>query len=323
MERVSARPPATDLVLPHPRHKERLGQQAKSEERLFYVIISLWGFGFLLFSLGPLLASIFFSFNFYDVIRPPRWRGLGNYSALLVDPLFWQALKVTSLYSLGGVGLGMVASLATALLLNRKIHGMNWFRTLFYLPAVISGVAVSLLWMWIFNPDIGLLNDLLWSLFHIKGPGWIYVEAWALPSLVIMSLWGVGGSVVIYLASLQGIPTELYEAAEIDGAGAWKRLLMITLPMMSPVILFNLIMGIIGSFQVFTQAYVMTQGGPHNATLFYVLDLYRYAFQYFQLGYASALAWVLFLILLALTLLVLRSATAWVYYEEPAAKKEG
>jgi len=320
MDRSFSRPLARLRATAPPRGRERMGRQARSEERLFYFIISLWAAGFLLFELGPLLASVFFSFTHYDIVSPARWFGLGNYSMIAVDHLFWQSLKVTCLYSLGGVGLGMVASLATALLLNRKIYGVSLFRTLFYLPSVISGVAVSLLWMWLFNPDLGLINSLLWSLFRIQGPGWIYVEDWALPSLIVMSLWGVGGSIVIYLASLQGIPTELYEAAEIDGADSWVRLLSITLPMMSPVIFFNLIMGIIGSFQVFTQGYVMTKGGPHNATLFYVLYLYRYAFQYLQMGYASALAWILFLILLVLTMLVFRSATAWVYYEEPMAK---
>jgi len=289
--------------------------QARREERFFYLFITPWIFGFIVFTAGPVLASVFFSFNIYDVIQPPRWTGLDNYKALLQDRLFWQSLKVTATYSLGAVPLGIILSLAIALVLNRDIRGVSVFRTVFYLPSVISGVAVSLLFMWIFNSDFGLLNYLLWKLFHIRGPAWIMDEHWVVPSLILMSLWGIGGGIVIYLAGLQGIPTELYEAAEIDGAGAWGKLLKITIPMMTPVIFFNLVTGIIGSFQVFTQAYVMTAGGPHNASLFYVLYLYRNAFYYFKMGYASALAWVLFLVVLTLTLLVFRSSAIWVYYE--------
>jgi multiple sugar transport system permease protein len=211
--------------------------------------------------------------------------------------------------------LGIVASVSIALLLNRDIRGVAVFRTIFYLPSVISGVAVSLLWMWILNSDFGILNYLLWKIFRIEGPAWIMSRQWVIPSMIIMSLWGIGGSIVIYLARLQGIPTEFYEAAEIDGAGFWRKLTNITLPLMTPVIFFNLITGIIGSFQVFTQAYVMTDGGPANASLFYVLHLYRNAFKYWKMGYASALAWVLFLILLALTVLVFRTSSRWVYYE--------
>lgn len=281
----------------------------------FYLFISPWLIGFLVFSLGPIIASLFFSFTIYDVVNPSRWHGLENYKGLFADRLFWQSLKVTTIYSVGSVTLGIVASLAIALLLNRDIKGLAWFRTIFYLPSVISGVAVALLWMWIFNPDFGILNSFLWMIFRIRGPAWIYSEQWVLPSLILMSLWGIGGGIIIYLASLQGIPTELYEAAELDGAGAWRKIRNITLPMMSPVIFFQLIMGIIGSFQVFTQAYVMTDGGPHYGSLFYVFYLYQNAFEFFRMGYASALAWVLFLILLALTLLMFRLASLWVYYE--------
>ena len=221
--------------------RTRTGRQARREERFFYLFISPWLIGFLVFYLGPMVASLFFSFNIYDVVTPPRWSGLANYKDLLADRLFWQSLKVTSLYSVGSVALGIVVSLAIALLLNRNIHGVAWFRTIFYLPSVISGVAASLLWMWIFNPDFGIINYLLWAVFRIRGPGWIYREQWVIPSLVIMSFWGIGGGVIVYLASLQGIPTELYEAAEIDGAGAWSKLIKITLPMMTPVIFFQLI----------------------------------------------------------------------------------
>ena len=294
--------------------KQELGIQAKREERAFYLFISPWMIGFLCLTLGPMLASLYISFTFYDAIQTPRWRGTANYSELFADELFWQSIKVTALYSVGSVALGIVASMAVALLLNRDIHGVSLFRTIFYIPSVISGVAVSLLWMWILNSDFGLLNYLLWELFRIQGPAWLMSRQWVIPALVIMSLWGIGGGIVIYLARLQSIPTELYEAAEIDGANALRRLAHITIPMMTPVIFFNLIMGIIGSFQVFTQSYVMTAGGPNNASLFYVLYLYRNAFRYFRMGYASALAWILFLILMVLTFIVLKSASWWVYY---------
>lgn len=295
--------------------KIRLGPQARREERAFYLFILPWIIGFLAFTLLPVIASLFYSFNYYDILTPARWCGAENYINLFQDDLFYQALKVTSYYALGSVVLSIAVSVFVAIVLNRNIHGVSFFRTIFYLPSVISGVAVSLLWLWLFNPDFGLINFLLWKLFRIDGPGWIYEAKWVIPSLIFMSLWGIGGGIVIYLASLQGIPTDLYEAAEIDGAGTLRRIVSITLPLMTPVIFFNLLMGIIGSFQVFTQAYVMTQGGPGYASMFYVLYLYRYAFKYYQMGYASALAWVLFLILLLLTTLVFRTSERWVYYE--------
>ncbi len=297
------------------RKQNTIGLLARQEERAFYMFILPWIIGFVAFTAGPILASFFYSFTLYDVVTPPRWVGMQNYSDLMKDPLFWQSLKVTALYSAGSVTVGIVASLAVALLLNRNIHGVAVFRTIYYLPSVISGVAVSLLWMWILNSDFGIINFLLWKLFHIEGPSWLMNKHWVIPSLVLMSLWGIGGSIVIYLARLQGIPTEFYEAAEIDGAGYWTRLFAITLPLMTPVIFFNMITGVIGSFQVFTQAYVMTNGGPNNASLFYVLYLYRNAFRYWRMGYASAQAWILFLVLLVLTAIMLYTSKRWVYYD--------
>ncbi|HON73329.1 MAG TPA: sugar ABC transporter permease [bacterium] len=295
--------------------KTKMSPMAKKEERYFYLCISPWIAGFLIFTAGPILASLFFSFCNYDVVTPPDWIGVQNYKRLLSDPLFWQSLKVTSYFSLVSVPLGIALSLIIAILLNQNIKGLTWFRTIYYMPSVISGVAVALLWMWIFNPEFGILNFLLWKLFHIHGPAWLMSEEWVIPALIIMSLWGIGGDIVIYLAGLQGIPTELYEAAEIDGANSFNKFLNITIPMMSPVLLFTLIMGIINSFQVFTQAYVMTRGGPHYASLFYVLYIYQNAFQFFSMGYASALSWILFLIILALTFLIFKSSPLWVYYE--------
>lgn len=295
--------------------KVKMSPVSKREERYFYLFISPWIVGFLIFIIGPIIASLYFSFCNYDVVTSPIWIGLQNYKKLFLDPLFWQALKVTSYYSLLSVPLGIILSLIIAILLNQKIKGLVWFRTIYYVPSVISGVAVSLLWMWIFNPEFGILNFLLWKLLRIHGPAWLMSEEWVIPALIIMSFWGIGGDIVIYLAGLQGIPTELYEAAEIDGASSWKKFLNITIPMMSPILLFTLVMGIIGSFQVFTQAYVMTRGGPHYASLFYVLYIYQNAFQFFNMGYASALSWVLFVIILLLTLLIFKSSPLWVYYE--------
>ena len=295
--------------------KTKMGPMAKKEELYFYLCISPWIIGFLIFIAGPIFASLFFSFCNYDVVTSPDWVGIQNYKRLFSDPLFWQSLKVTSYYSLVSVPLGIALSLIIAILLNQNIRGLAWFRTIYYMPSVISGVAVSLLWMWIFNPEFGILNFLLWKLFHIQGPAWLMSEEWVIPALIIMSLWGIGGDIVIYLAGLQGIPTELYEAAEIDGANSFNKFLNITIPMMSPVLLFTLIMGIINSFQVFTQAYVMTGGGPHYASLFYVLYIYQNVFQFFSMGYASALSWILFLIMLVLTALIFKSSPLWVYYE--------
>ncbi|MGC8890844.1 MAG: carbohydrate ABC transporter permease [bacterium] len=294
--------------------KEYRSKLARKEAIEGYLYAIPWFIGFVVFTTGPIIASFLLSFTNWDLVRTPKWIGFGNYKTLIEDPLFWRGLKVTSIYAAFSVPLGIAGGLAIAVLMNQKIKGLSTFRTIYYLPAVVSGVAVSLLWSWIFNPDFGVLNYLL-SLVGIKGPGWIYDERWALPSLIIMSLWGVGGGMVIYLASLQGVPTELYEAAIIDGASSWRRFWSITVPMISPVIFFQLIMGIIGSFQVFTQAYIMTNGGPNYATLFYVLYLYQNAFQWFKMGYASALAWVLFLVILILTFVQFRIANYWVYYE--------
>lgn len=297
-------------------HHGRLGRLARQEENFFYLFISPWILGFLIFAAGPVISSFVFSFCNYDVVNPPKFVGFGNYIKLFTDdPLFWKSLGVTIYYTFFSVPLGIFLSLALALLLNQRVRGMTWFRTAYYTPAVVSGVAVALLWSQIFNPEFGVLNWLLWEVFHIKGPGWTFSEEWVIPAFIIMSLWRIGGGIVIYLAGLQGIPTQLYEAAETDGATGWTKLWRITLPLITPVLFFNLIMGIIGSFQVFTEAYVMTAGGPHNASLFYNLYLYLNAFRWFKMGYGSALAWILFIIILSLTLLALKSSEKWVYYE--------
>src|SRR6185437_2552020 len=210
--------------------------------------------------------------------------------------------------------LSIVLGLFVAILLNQNIKGVSFWRTMYYMPSVISGVAVSLLWLWIFHPDFGVVNWLL-GLLGIPGPHWLTSPTWVIPAFIIMSLWGVGGSIVINLAALQGVPTELYEAAQIDGASGWTSFRSITLPLITPVVFFNLVLGIIGSYQAFTASYVMTQGGPEYASLFYVLYLYQKAFQDLSMGYGAALAWVLFLLILALSAIVFRSSPYWVYYE--------
>ncbi len=274
-----------------------------------------WFLGFVLLTAGPMAASLYLSLTNYDVLSPPQWVGLANYQKLFTgDPLFWTALGNTAYYVLFSVPLSMVGSLALSLLLNQPLWGIRLWRTLFYLPAVTSGVAVILLWAWLLNPDVGLVNrGLAW--LHLPQPAWLADPAWSKPALILMSLWGLGSGMVIYLAGLQAIPQHLYEAAEIDGAGRWRRFLSVTLPMLSPTIFFNLILNVISSFQVFTQAFVLTQGGPLNSTLFYVLYLFQQAFRFLHMGMASAMAWVLLVIVLAMTVVQFAFSGRWVYYE--------
>lgn len=289
---------------------------ALRESRMFYLFVSPWLIGFVLLGAGPILASAYFSFTRYEIVGTPVWVGLRNYSVLFFsDPLFWQSLKVTGVYTVASVPINITFSVILALLMNVNVRGIAWIRTAYYTPMVVSGVAVALLWQYILNPTFGILNHLLWTLFRIEGPAWTFSETWVIPSFVMMSLWRIGGSVIVYLAGLQGVPTELYEAASIDGAGRWHSFWKITLPLITPVILYNLVIGIINSFQVFTEAFVMTQGGPNNASLFYNLYLYDNAFRWFKMGYASALAWILFVITLLFTLLAFRTSRRWVTYD--------
>jgi multiple sugar transport system permease protein len=296
----------------------KLGRLTKKEIKDFYLYISPWLIGLIVFNLGPILASLVLSFTEWDILSPLRFTGIQNYlSCFFEDPLFRKSLWVTVYYVLS-VPLRVLFGLLVALLLNQKIKAVALFRTIYYLPSVISGVAVALLWLWVFNPEFGLLNYLLWKFFHMNGPAWLFDERWVIPSFIIMSLWGVGGNMVIYLAALQGVPTSLYEAAEIDGANSWIKFWKITIPMISPAILFNLVMATINSFQIFTPGFIMTNGGPNNASLFYVLYLYRNAFQYFKMGYASTLAWILFVIIFICTLLIFKSSSRWVFYSGEA-----
>jgi multiple sugar transport system permease protein len=287
----------------------------KKEAIFGYIFILPWILGFLILRLGPMMASLFLSFTEYTIISPPQFIGLANFIKMFSDdPSFWDALRVTLSYAIFAVPIGMLISLAIALLLNQKVPGVTIWRTIYYLPSVVSGVAVAMLWVWLFHSQFGLINMALGAI-GIQGPAWLRDPDWALPALVIMSFWSIGGGMVINLAGLQGIPTELYEAASIDGANALQRFWAVTIPMLSPVLFFNLVMGVIETFQYFTNAFVMTGGGPGRATLFYNLYLYQNAFHYYKMGYASGLAWVMFLIILVMTVFIFKSSPYWVYYE--------
>lgn len=273
--------------------------------------------GFIIFVLMPLVVSFYHSLTDYHVIRPEvSFVGLRNYIEFFdgTNIFFFQALRVTTYFVVLSVPLQIVFAFSIALLLNVEIMGRSFFRTIFYLPTVVPAVASSIIWLMLFDPNRGILNTIL-NFFGLPSSRWIFGETTAVPSLAIMSLWTVGGTVVIFLAGLQNVPRELYEAVEVDGGGTFNKFKTITLPMVTPVIFFNLVMSFIGSFQIFTQAFVMTAGGPNNATLFYVLLMYREAFQHGEIGRASGLGWILFLIILVLTLLVFRSSALWVYYE--------
>ena len=287
----------------------------RHETILGWLMVSPWLIGFICFSALPMFASLIISFTEWDMLSKPEWVGFENYKTLFFeDPLALHSLNITILFTIVSIPLNIVFGLALAMLLNTSIRGLAIFRTIFYLPAILSGVAVALMWRWIFSTEFGLLNALL-SMIGIEGPAWLTDRIWVLPSFVIMRLWSVGGGMIIYLAGLQSIPTNLYEAAKIDGANWWHRTRFITLPMLSPTIFFQLIVGFIFSMQIFTEAFIMTNGGPADASLFYLLYLYRQAFQYFDMGYASALAWVLFVVILVLTIILFKTGKSWVYYE--------
>ena len=272
--------------------------------------------GFAAFTAFPLVFSFVISFFQWGLLDTPVFVGFRNYIQMFtLDRMFRQSLRVTFTYALFTVPFSLIISLAIAMLLNIKIKGQSIFRTLFYLPSIITGVAVSVVWMWMLQPDFGIMNYFL-SLFGIQGPDWLGSPNWALTSMIIVAVWGSSGAqVVIYLAGLQNVPQELYEAASIDGAGRWRRFKSVTLPMLTPTIFFNLVMGIIAAFRTFTQAFVMTGGGPANSTMFYALYLYNRAFRDLQMGYAAALSWILFIIIIFFTALVFKSSALWVHYE--------
>ncbi len=283
----------------------------------FFFILP-WLVGFLIFTAGPMASSFWISLHIYD-LHQMDYVGGENYRRLLFkDPIFWKSVRVTLTYACFSVPLGIILSLGLAVLLNQKVRGQRLFRTFFYMPSLVPAVASALLWSWVFNADNGILNQGL-SVFGLPPIKWLQDQHWALFAFVLMSLWSSGGPrMVIFLAGLQAVPDSYMEAAMLDGATAWQRFRSVTLPLLSPVMFFNLVMGVIGSFQVFTNAYVMTGGGPNNATKFFALYLFQNAFEYFKLGKGSAMAWMLFGTLIVITTVQFRLAMRWVYYEGEA-----
>jgi multiple sugar transport system permease protein len=301
-----------EQVLARPGRKALSPRARDNLAALFFLSPWLVHFAFLI--AFAMIFSFGISLTKTDLLTGFTWIGLNNYVTLFKDPLFWKSLRVTAYYTFLVVPLGICVAMSIALLLNQKVKGLGFWRLVYYLPSVVSGVAVAILWGWVLNPRFGLLNAGLLRL-GITGPKWMFSEQWAVPGFIIMGLWGAGGGMLLYLAGLQGIPSALYEAAEIDGANSWQRFWQITIPMLTPTIYFNLLMNIIGSWQVFTQVYIMTNGGPNNATLTMVLYLYRLGFINLRFGYASSVAWILFAIILVFTMFVVRSSAAWVFYE--------
>jgi multiple sugar transport system permease protein len=280
-----------------------------------YGFISPWIIGFLVFMGGPIVASFILSFFSWKMITPPKFIGLDNYvNMFTTDDLFRTSLWVTSKYVIIAIPLAQILALTLAILLNQNVRLSGFWRTVFYLPAIVSGVAGAVIWKWMYDNELGVINNLLLAI-GIHAPHWLYDKNTALLALTIKSLWNVGVPTVIYLAALQGMPRYLYEAAEIDGAGEVAKFRTITLPMLTPVIFFNLVIGTITGIQTFAEPYIMTGGGPENATLFLGLHLYHSAFGYLKMGYASAMAWIMLIIILGLTILQFRLANRWVYYE--------
>jgi multiple sugar transport system permease protein len=296
------------------KNKKRKTHRSKKETLRFLLWTSPWIFGFVILTLIPLLGSLYISFTEWKIVSDPVWVGLDNYKELLTDEVFWKSLKVTFLYCGLTIPITMILSLAVAMLLNGDLPYAGILRTIYYLPCVVSSVAASLLWCWIFNYRYGLINQLL-ALIGVQGPDWLGDQKWALISLALMSLWGIGGGIVFYLAGLQTVPQHLHEAAKIAGAGWWRRLFTITLPSMSPILMFSLLTSIISGLQSFTSSYLMTSGGPNNSTMFYALYLYNNAFKYHKMGKACAMAWILFFIIMILSALVVKVCSPMVYYE--------
>lgn len=288
---------------------------ALGEEIIWGLVFALpWFVGFLAFKAGPILAALYLSFNHYDMLTPIRWAGIDNYLQMPRDSLMFTALYNTAYITLLGVPTSIAIAFALALLLDTGVRGLSFYRTFFYMPSITPVVASSLLWIWFLNPTAGPINFAL-ELLGIPGPNWLASETWSKPAIVLMHLWTVGNTMVIFLAGLQGVPRHLHEAAAIDGADAIQRFIHVTVPQMTPTIFFTTIMGVIGHMQVFSEAYIMTKGGPLNSTLFYVYYLFNNGFAYFRMGYASALAWLLFVIILVLTYIQMVLAPRWVHYE--------
>lgn len=303
-------------LIPQSSRKHWWNTMKGQETFSFYLFIFPWALGFLAFTLGPIIASFVLGFMEYDMALPPTFIGLSNFKELFQDPLFYTSLYNTLYIVILAVPLGMFAAFGMALLLNQKVRGQSIYRTLYYIPSIVPAVASAALWLYVLQPQWGLLNALLEAL-GIPGPGWLASEVWSKPAIIMLMVWASGGNMIIYLAGLQDIPKEYYEAAQIDGANWWGQFLHVTLPLMTPTIFFTVIMGVIGTFQVFSSIFVLTDGmgGPVNSTLVYLIYLYRNAFSFFRMGYSSAMAWVLFVIILVLTIINFRFAKYWVHYE--------
>lgn len=280
----------------------------------FYAFLTPWLLGFLAFTALPIAASLVLGFTKFNAIQPAEFVGWRNFQFLFRDQIFWKSLRVTLTYTVVFVPLQLGASLLLALLLNLRVPTMRTIRTVYYLPSILPTVVTGLVWIWLFNVDFGLINFFLFKLFGLRGPNWLGSERWVMTAVIVSGLWALGSGVIIFLAALQNVPEELYEAAELDGASLWGRLWNVTLPMISPVILYNLMIAMILALQVFTRIYVLTQGGPNYGSYFYNLYVYENAFSYFKLGLASAQAWILFVLILLLTVLALRTSGRWVHY---------
>ncbi|MGA3067634.1 MAG: sugar ABC transporter permease [Tepidisphaeraceae bacterium] len=276
--------------------------------------LSPWLVGFAAFTLIPIALSLYYSFCNYSLVQSPLFCGWDNYRQLMHDDVFWLVLRNTFLYAAMALPGGLIFALLLALLLNQKVPGQSIFRTVVFIPSLVPTIASAALWLWLLNQKLGLVNLVLGTI-GIHGPGWLTDTRWVLPGLALMSIWACGNTVVIYLAGLQDVPRELYEAAELDGAGPLRRLWHVTLPMLSPVIFFNLVIAIIGVLQVFDAPYLMTQGGPNRASYFFTYYLYDSGFTYLRMGYASAMGWIQLLIVLAMTGLAFWSSKKWVYYQ--------
>jgi len=306
-----------------PQRPPQQGAPRRRRRRVFWTGVAFaspWIVGFVAFTIYPFLGSLYYSFTSYDLFSPPHWIGLDNYRAIASDPNFYKALANTFYMAFIAMPIGLVASLAVALLLNLKVRGIAFYRTLYYVPAVIPIVASAILWTWLLNPDYGLVNIVLRAL-GLPDPAWLLDPRYTKPSLILMGLWGSGAGALIFLAALQGIPQQYHEAASIDGAAWYRRIWHITLPGLSPVMLFQFLMGLIGAMQIFTESFILgggansgSMGGPDQSLFFYAIYLYQNAFIYLKMGYASALAWILFVIVVLLTVLVLRTSARWVYY---------
>jgi multiple sugar transport system permease protein len=303
------------------RAKVPRGRMAKREERAAFLFSSPWLLGLILFVIGPIIASVALSVTNWNLISSPRLVGLRNYRDMIDDRNFWQSIRVTLTYTVLAVPLYQVAGLALALLLNQRVRGMYLFRTILFLPSVLSGVAVAALWVSLLNPDLGVVNQVLRGIGIDDPPRWLASPTWAVPAIVLMGLWGVGGGAIIYLAGLQNIPPALYNAARIDGAGRWQAFRHITLPLLTPTLLFTLLIGLIEAFQVFDTAFVLggSRGGTRGSLLFYVLNIWNEGFRNGRFGYASALAWVLVLAAAVVIVLIFVTSSRWVYYESEEA----